>query len=566
MDAELPHPSPDKPVAKPAKDILWTNPITILGLLLVALGLVSLLSFWLLTLVSQSVETNQYLGVIGFMILPGVLINGLILCPIGIVLRRRRLRNKSPIWLISTRRALQFLAITFFLVVPVLGVAGFRGVEFTDSAEFCGTICHNMDPQYTRYEVSPHARVTCAGCHIGPGPGAFVKAKINGLKQVYLTAMDSFPRPIPPAITELRPARETCEQCHWPSQFFGSLLRKTVHFAPDENNTKHEYEIMVKVGGLNNSLGVAEGIHMHMLDHVEYVADDPKLDHIPWVRYTYPDGKQVVFRSDGKPADDPAPAGKSRLLDCIDCHNVAGHQFQSPERAVDHALAVGQMDTNLPYIKRQAVESLTQAADYTKYQSTGPALADIGKALETFYSTNYPNLSPAQRGAVDNAVKVVKNIYATNFFPEMKVDWRTYPNHLGHTESPGCFRCHDGLHIASDGRRISSDCTTCHTFQYRQPDPKVIVERTFDHPSKINEAWTGLGPHEGMLCTDCHDGGLGAIGWKPDSPAYQCGTCHPSGRWLEIRQSLQIRRAAGTQPTGARGALPTPTTQGVIKP
>jgi hypothetical protein len=533
--------------AKPESEVLWTNPITIAGLLFVAVGLVTLISFWLLMLISSSAENNQYLGVFGFMILPGILINGLILCPVGIVLRRRRLRNKSAVWEISSRHAYQFLAITFFLILPILGVASFQGYEFTDSAEFCGTICHNMDPQYTRYQQSPHARVTCAGCHIGPGPGAFVKAKVTGLRQVYFTALDSFPRPIPPAITELRPARETCEQCHWPSQFFGSLLRRTVHFAPDENNTKHEYEILVKVGGLNNSLGVAEGIHMHMLDRVEYVADDAKLDHIPWVRYTYPDGTKIVFRSDGKIGDETPPIGKQRLLDCIDCHNVAGHKFQSPEQSVDHALAVGQLDVSLPFIKRQAVAALSQ-----NYTTKPQALDAIEQGLTSFYSTNYPQTWSNRRDAVDRAVQIVKDIYRTEFFPEMKVDWRTYPNHLGHMESPGCFRCHDGLHIAVGGKRISSDCQTCHVFQYRQPDPKVIVERTFDHPLKINESWKGLGPHEGMLCTDCHDGGLGAIGWSNTNAIYACGDCHPSGRWLDIQRTLRIRRAAATQPSGAQ--------------
>ncbi|MGD0139238.1 MAG: NapC/NirT family cytochrome c [Tepidisphaeraceae bacterium] len=531
---------------KPESAVLWTNPITIAGLLFVAVGLVSLLSFWLLMFVSSSAENNQYLGVVGFMFLPGVLVNGLILCPVGMLLRRRRLRNKSPVWEISTRHAYQFLAITFFLILPILGVASFRGIEFTDSAEFCGTICHNMDPQYTRYQQSPHARVTCAGCHIGPGPGAFVKAKVSGLRQVYFTALDAFPRPIPPAITELRPARETCEQCHWPSQFFGSLLRRTVHFAPDENNTRHEYEIMVKVGGLNNSLGVAEGIHMHMLDRVEYVADDAKLDHIPWVRYTYPDGTKIVFRSDGKIGDETPPAGKQRLLDCIDCHNVAGHKFVSPEQSVDHALAVGQLDVSLPFIKRQAVALLSQ-----NYSTKPQALDAIEQGLDSFYRSSYPQTWSNRRDAVDRAIQIVKDIYRTEFFPEMKVDWRTYPNHLGHMESPGCFRCHDGLHIAAGGKRISSDCQTCHVFQYRQPDPKVIVERTFDHPLKINESWKGLGPHEGMLCTDCHDGGLGAIGWTANNAIYACGDCHPSGRWLDIQRTLRIRRAAATQPSGA---------------
>ncbi|MGA2233078.1 MAG: NapC/NirT family cytochrome c [Tepidisphaeraceae bacterium] len=525
---------------KPIRPVYWTNPITLMGLLHVAIGLVLLLSFWLFMLVSAQARSNQYLGIVGFCLLPGIFVTGLVLCPIGIVLRKRRIERNVAIWHIPTSRAVAFLTVTFFLVMPVLGVSGYQGYEFTDSAEFCGAICHNMYPQYVRYQQSPHARVTCAGCHIGPGPGAFVKAKVSGAQQLVSTFTGTYPIPVPPAITELRPARETCEQCHWPSQFFGSLLRKTVHFAPDEKNTRHDYEILVKVGGLNNSLGQAEGIHMHMLDKVEYVADDPKLEHIPWVSYRYPDGKVVVFRSDGKPTTDPPPAGKTRLLDCIDCHNVAGHKFLSPEQSVDHALAVGQIDTALPFVKREAVRVLSQ-----DYQTKPQALAAIRSGLNDFYKT----VDPSLRASADKAVDVVCDIYQTQFFPEFKVDWRTYPNHLGHMESPGCFRCHDGMHISAEGKRISSDCTTCHTFQYRQPDtiPQTIVERRFDHPLKINDAWNGLGPHEGMLCTDCHDGGLGAVGWKPGTTIYACGDCHPSGRWLDIRLNLHIREAA-TQP------------------
>ncbi|HUB24960.1 MAG TPA: NapC/NirT family cytochrome c, partial [Tepidisphaeraceae bacterium] len=430
------------------------------------------------------------------------------------------------------------------LIVPVLGVCSYRGYLFTESAEFCGTICHNMDPHYTRYEQSPHARVTCAGCHIGPGAGFFVKAKLSGLRQVAYTALNEFPRPIPSAITELRPARETCEECHWPNQFFGSLLRRTVHFAPDEHNTRHDYEILIKVGGLNNALGQAEGIHMHMLDHVQYVADDPRLEHIPWVRYTFADGRTTIFRSDGKTSTDPPPVGKFRNLDCIDCHNTIGHQFLSPERAVDHALSVGQLDPTLPYIKREAVMVLAHG-----YPDKPTALAAIADRLSEFYHGR-PDVWPARAEIVAQAIETVQTIYRTEFFPEMHVDWRTYPNHIGHMESPGCFRCHDGLHVSDDGKRIASDCSTCHTFQYRQPDdPTIIVEKKFEHPMKINNAWKDLGPHEQMLCTDCHDGGLGAVGWTQSSSIYACGDCHPSGRWLDIRKTLWIRRAAQTQPS-----------------
>ena len=530
---------------KPLRQPLWTNPMTLMGLLLVALGLVLLATFWLFVLLSPAVEQNQYLGVVGFMILPGVLIHGLVLCPVGIVWRKYRLNRSLGVWRISTRSAFIFLAITFFLILPAIGVAGYRGYQFTESAEFCGTVCHNMDPQYRRYEQSPHARVECAGCHIGPGASPFVKAKISGLRQVYKVAVNTYPRPIPPAITSLRPARETCEQCHWPSQFMGSKLKRIAHYAPDEKNTRHDYDILIKVGGLNNYLGKAEGIHAHMLDRIEYVADDENLEHIPWVRYKYEDGHTAVFRSDGQPASAPPPAGaKSRRLDCIDCHNYAGHEFLSPERAVNHELSVGRLDVTMPYIKRESVRVLAQP-----YRTREEGLEAIGKDLASFYRTNYSDLWTSRRADIDKAIDTVKTVYTANFYPEMHVDWRTYPSHVGHMESAGCFRCHDGLHIGDDGKRISSDCNTCHTFLYRKEgSTNEITERKFDHPSKIHELWTGLGPHEKMLCTDCHDGGLGVIGWDPKGENYKCGTCHPSGKWLEIQKTLRIRQAAATQP------------------
>jgi hypothetical protein len=186
----------------------------LLGLLQLAIGLLLLLTFWLFILVSPAVEKNQYFGIIGFVMLPSIFATGLVMCPVGIVLRKRRIARNNPIGQISTRSAIVFLSVTFFLVLPVLGVSGYHGFEFTETSEFCGAICHNMDPQYQRYEQSPHARVTCSGCHIGPGAGAFVKAKLAGVRQLGLTIAGTYDRPVPPAISTLRPASDTCEQCH----------------------------------------------------------------------------------------------------------------------------------------------------------------------------------------------------------------------------------------------------------------------------------------------------------------------------------------------------------------
>jgi len=527
------------------RDVLWTNPLTLAGLLFVATGILLLLTFWLFVLASPAAAQNQYLNVVGYMILPGVLVNGLILCPAGMILRRRRLK-RGPVHQVSTHNALIFLAVTFFLILPILGVAGYRGYQYTDSPVFCGTVCHNMIPQHTGYERSPHAHVTCAGCHIGAGAAPFVEAKLAGLRQVYQTVTDSYKRPVPCAITELRPARETCEDCHWPSQFFGSKLEKIAHYSPDEHNTRHDYEILVKVGGLNNFLGQAEGIHMHMLDRIEYVAIDHDLNKIPYVRYKYPDGREAVFRSDGKPSADPAPAGKMRKLDCIDCHNLAGHEFRSPERAVNHALSVGQLELSLPFIKREAVRVL--AGDYA---TTPLALAAIAEGLSGFYQNNYPSLWAADPRGMKKMIATVQDIFQAQEFPEYKVNWKTYASHIGHMESPGCFRCHDGLHVTDKGSAISSDCNTCHTFLYRQADdPNKITERKFDHPMKIHDLWQDLGPHNNMLCCDCHDGGLGAIGWKQTAPRPEdrCGSCHSSGRWLQMRHMFRPANNPATLP------------------
>lgn len=524
--------------------ILWTNLLTLLGLLLVGSGLVLLITFWLFTIISPEQAQNRYLNILGYMILPGILVTGLVLCPVGIWVRKWRLR-RGPIREIPTRYAFLFLAVTFFLILPVLGVSGYRGYHYTESSQFCGS-CHSvMDPQYARYQVSPHARVTCAGCHIGPGASPFVKSKLSGLRQVFKTALGTFPRPIPPAISELRPARETCEECHWPEQFFGSQLKTIVRYTPDEKNTRHDYEIRIKVGGADQSLGRFEGIHMHMLDRVEYIATDNRLDHIPWVRYTYPDGSKIVFRSDGKKQGEPPPEGDLRKMDCIDCHNLSGHGFMSPQRAVDNALDVKHLDDSLPFLKREAVKALVK-----KYATTDQAMSGIAKDLGDFYRTTYPDVWRQRREAVDGAIKAVQTIYRGNIFPEMKVNWQTYPDHIGHMESPGCFRCHDGLHVSTGGREITEDCMSCHTFLNPVPGTSMVEEGSFIHQMKINDLWEGLGPHERMLCTDCHDGGLKAWGWSEELASTACGDCHSSGRWLEMRRRVEGREVAASVPAG----------------
>ncbi len=522
--------------------VVWTNLITLMGLLLVGFGFILLITFWLFMAVTPEHSENQYLNIIGYLVLPGIPVTGLIMCPVGIAVRRWRLRHWPNRWQISPKMAIGFLAVTFFLTLPILGVSSYQGYHYTESSEFCGS-CHSvMDPQFLAYTQSPHARVTCAECHIGSGASPFVKSKISGTRQLFAVAFNTFPRPIPPAITQLRPSRDTCEQCHWPERFYGSKLKHLVRFAPDEQNTRHALELLLKVGGRNRNLGRAEGIHMHMIGKVEYVATDPGLQKIPWVRYHNDDGTISIFRSDGLPDSAPPPEGTVRNLDCMDCHNRAGHEFVYPQESVDQALNARQIDPTLPFIKREAVGALAGG-----YNTRDEALVGIKNAIEAFYQRDYPQVFRDRRSSIDQTIEKLQSIYSNTIFPEMKTDWRSHPNNIGHLVSPGCLRCHDGYHVNEAGRAITSDCNTCHTFLYRsKADPNTIVEGKFNHEMKIHDLWEGgLGPHKNLQCHQCHTGALTASQLMTSSA---CGDCHGSGRWLEMRAQGLFRETPLSQP------------------
>ncbi|MFQ5491927.1 MAG: NapC/NirT family cytochrome c, partial [Phycisphaerae bacterium] len=494
----------------------WKNTITLFGLFLVAVAACLLLTFGLFSVFNPA--SNPYFDIVGFMVLPGVFVVGLVICPIGVVVRRWRNRRAGSPRVMSSRSALVFLGTSFFLVLPILGMSGYEGYHYTESTQFCAKVCHAvMEPQASTYQHSPHARVSCAQCHIGSGASYFVKSKLSGVRQVLAVLGDTFSRPIPPAITALRPAQYTCEQCHWPQKFFGNQLKSITHFSPDEQNTRREVHVLLKTGGADDTLGRREGIHMHMLAPIEYVAGDDLLQEIPWVRYVDMTGHEHIYRSDGKPASSPPPPGLVRKLDCMDCHNRAAHSFRPPDEAVDLQLDVKRIDATLPFIKREAVAALSHP-----FPDKPTAHAEIERAIRDFYRQSYPQVWEQRADAVNQAIETIQGIYARNFFPEMKADWRTYPNNIGHRNSPGCLRCHDGLHVNESTRTLSSDCNICHTFFNEPRDGNGLVEGEFDHALRIHNRWDGLGPHSQLRCNQCHTGG----------PLPLCGSCHQSGEWL----------------------------------
>ncbi len=488
------------------------NWISIGGALL-AMGSFAIIA--LLVLIDLFVEsTTLYLGLLTYTILPGFLVAGLVLIAVGALLERRREAkghgaSLDPVFSLDLRNARQRTALfifvggtAVFLVASALGT--YKAYHITESTKFCGTLCHTvMNPEYTAYQRSAHARVACVSCHIGPGAGWFVKSKLSGAYQVYSAAFKKYHRPIETPVRNLRPARETCEQCHWPEKFFGERRHVNPRYLADEKNTPYPLTLLINTGGGGSLRGPGHGIHWHMAinNKVEYIARDRARQEIAWLRVTNRSGQMTEFNLAENPLTvEERRQAEIRVMDCIDCHNRPSHNYRPPTREVDAALYDGRIPATLPFIKRESVKALDG-----DYPDTPSAIAAIDQKLRGFYQEKFAKVSKERSAEVEAAVLAVQDIYRHSLFPEMKVTWRQYPENIGHTLSPGCFRCHGSGLTSSDGKTISRNCTSCHVLlgQGKEPGDGLMSVRglTFKHPTDIGGAEA-----EGN-CTACHQGG-----------------------------------------------------------
>ena len=439
------------------------------GVLIATLGAVLFLTVFLADLFG--LHANPYIGIVFFLILPGLFLFGLALIPIGAWLERRRLRHGRPAlqWPridlndpAQRRTAVAFVALTLANFI-IVSLAAYRGIEYMDSVQFCGQVCHTvMKPEFTAYQDGPHSRVACVECHIGGGASWFARSKISGARQVLAVTFHTYSRPIPTPVENLRPARDTCEQCHWPEKFHGDQIRRVYEYAEDEKNTESVTTLQVHVGGGSERLGIAQGIHWHMnvANEVEYIATDDKRQVIPWVRIKDRNGHIAEFVADGAKPEELAK-GERRRMDCMDCHNRPSHPMAAtPERAINELMARGDVPKTLPFVRRETVKSLKAS-----YATQEGADEGISRMLRDFYRTNYPTQYMTARQDVEKAVRATVGVYRRNVFPEMKVQFGTYPSNIGHIDSPGCFRCHDDNHKSKDGTKIGQDCDTCHSVQ-----------------------------------------------------------------------------------------------------
>jgi hypothetical protein len=443
-----------------------------------ALALASIILIICLFFIQQmGFDGGPYLGILTFLILPMLAIVGLIMIPVGNLMWRRKVRKTPggedvpalPVFDLNsphTRKwTLIFVAITMVNVV-ILSGATYKGIHYMETTEFCGLACHSvMQPEHTAHALGPHSRVSCAGCHIGPGADWFVKSKLDGAWQLVSVNLGLYPKPIPTPLHDLRPARDTCEQCHWPTKFVGDRLKVIKHYKDDEANTELTTALLLKVGGVN--LTESHGIHWHVdPEHEIRYRSDESREEIYEVEFTDYDGSIKHFVDRRAPEE----GGRWRTMDCVDCHNRPAHNYQSPGNEVDRAIAQGLIDRSLPFVKREAMRVIQE-----NYPSHEEARAVMTAELEQFYAENYPDLSSGSGDAIRAAATALGDIYSANVFPGMEVWWDTYPNHIGHTQSAGCERCHARRMRTEDREQIDSECETCHVLlAEEEEDPQIL--------------------------------------------------------------------------------------------
>jgi hypothetical protein len=486
------------------------NWISMTGFVLVANSLILILILFLFSLFSA--QSNAYLGLYIYIILPVFLVIGLLLIPIGILVRIRRKdkvqegEGKWPILDFNQRKqrgSLIKISIITMLFLVASSMGSYQAYRYSESVEFCGKLCHQvMEPEYVTYQHSAHAKVACVECHVGEGADWYVKSKLSGLYQVYSVLFEKYPRPIATPLHSLRPARETCERCHWPEKFYSRKLRSQRSYIADDSNTEWNVSLLMKIGPEFSPMGLSEGIHWHInKDYkIEYVATTDDRESIPWVKLTnLKTGAVKIFMDEENPLDKKAlDTLAKRSMDCMDCHNRPSHLYKSAPDYIDNAIISGKIPKDLAFIKMAAMEALKY-----EYNDKDTALRTISETVLTYYKDEHPEVLSMEEKRIRKAITAIQGEYQLNAFPYMRANSMHYLNHIGHLESDGCFRCHSDRHKTDKGETISRDCDLCHTIIAQGPTGKIangtINEALeFVHPTEIRGKW------KTAFCSECH--------------------------------------------------------------
>jgi len=453
---------------------------------------------------------GNYIGLVIYIILPMFMVVGLVLIPIGMYGKRKQLKKKKitePGWPKIDlndkryRNAFFIFIIGSAILLFVSAIGSYEAFHFTESVEFCGEVCHTvMEPEFTAYQNSSHARVACVACHVGSGVDWYAKSKLSGLRQVIAVIFDTYETPIPTPIQNLRPARETCEECHWPQKFYANSLHLERHYLTDEENTEWDIHLQMKTSAGISARGLNEGIHWHINSDVQidYFPGDDENETIPWVKYiNKKTGEEHIYTAGDEP--DVLDNKMIRTMDCMDCHNRPSHSYNPPSNFVDDGISAGDIPRDLPEIK-----SLSMEIFEAKYETSVSAHQSIRTAVLEFYKENYEEIFKNDMEIIEMAISGLIKRYSENIFPGMQVSWQVYPNNIGHQTFNGCFRCHNNEMESESGRMISNDCNLCHTI-LAQGTPGDMETAPygealeFKHPDG-DEDW------KDTLCVDCHEG------------------------------------------------------------
>lgn len=487
------------------------NWLTIIGATIASMNLALIIVLFIISTIFNKSNTN--LGLFIYIILPGFMVFGLLLIPVGMIRHRRQIRKGVPenasryprIDLNDPRHRNGFIVFTIAtIIILFLSTLGsFEAYHLTESVEFCGTLCHQvMEPEHTAYQNSPHANVLCVECHVGSGASWYIKSKLSGLRQVYKTMTKTYPTPIETPIHDLRPARETCEKCHWPQKFYARSLWTNKYYLADSLNTEWDVTLQMKTGPEHSGLGLREGIHWHINPsvNIEYVSENDKRENILSVKYTnLATGEVTTFQNESNPpADSLLASAEPRMMDCIDCHNRPSHNYKSPSVYVDRELLTGDIPKDIPFFKKAAMGVL-----YETFSTRDSAYMRIEESINAFYKEGYPQYYEGNAEKIARAVSSVKKAFSLHNFPAMKVTYDKYPEHIGHLETDGCFRCHNDQFRSADGKVISKDCNLCHTIVAQGVPGKLeygSIKESLDfrHPVDIGTAW------KEMNCSECH--------------------------------------------------------------
>ncbi len=462
------------------------NGLTIVGIVLTSLSAVVIITFMVVELFGEL--ENPYIGLFAYVVMPVLFVLGLILIPTGMWRRRKNLIRDGAT---ATEQA-RFPKLDFNDPKIRRAADHHHRVDRDQRGDLRRELVHRSGENGVRRvlrRILSHGHATRV--HrlptIAPFSGRLRQVSHRSRSLVVReietrrsqTGLAHRPQFLPPAGWNSRsklsdPARETCEQCHWPGKHFGDKLRVVVRHATDEANTPSYTAMLLKTGGGSLDIGRHGGIHWWHIESdnvIRYVPGDERNESVVWVELTTADGEVRTYTRDGEelPAD---VASQARTMDCIDCHNRPTHLFSTPPKALDWVLETHPELLRLPYFKKQA-----KTAIEAEYATHAEGVAAVRDSMLAFYQNEYPELVAENARLVDDGADLASRVYARISFPEMNTNWETHPNHIGHDDFPGCWRCHDDEMATADGEHvIPMDCENCHVFLVEDaPEPPDLA-------------------------------------------------------------------------------------------